>query len=285
MTDEARRRDHGRVWLFFGLVFLVSWGVGGLYLAFPRSLTATFGPFAYGSPAYYLAAWSPTLVALGLTLAFEGPAGLARLGRRLVQVTPLWALVPAFLILPAIALLLSLLMPRLGAWQVSPKDILIAAPLVLFTTAQIVTNSGPLGEELGWRGYALPRLLDRWSPVHAGTIVGLIWTLWHVPAFLFSGIMSTSLANLGVYMLGTIGLSLLMTWLFVRTGGSALLAGIIPHFVINGLGAVGAWQSRPAEVLSLAIVAAALLVLLARRNRSGAVDIDRSACLKPEGPD
>ncbi|OYX95464.1 MAG: CPBP family intramembrane metalloprotease, partial [Caulobacter sp. 35-67-4] len=168
MTGEASGRELRRVWFFLGLVFLISWGVGGLYLAFPAPLTAAFGPFAYGSPAYLLAACSPTLVALGLTLTFEGPAGLARLGRRLLQATPLWALALAFLALPVIALGLGLLAPRFGVWPVRPVDVLVATPLILFTTAHILTNSGPLGEELGWRGYALPRLLNRWPPLMAG---------------------------------------------------------------------------------------------------------------------
>lgn len=260
MIGEASRREFRRVWLFLGLVFLVSWGVGGLYLAFPAPLTAAFGPFAYGSPAYLLAACSPTLVALGLTLAFDGPGGVARLGRPLLQATPLWALALAFLTLPAIALGLSLLAPRFGAWPVRAADVLVATPLVLFTTAQILTNSGPLGEELGWRGYALPRLLDRWPPLVAGGMLGVIWTIWHIPAFLFSGIVATPLSDLGWYALGTVALSLLMTWLFMRARGSVLIAGIIPHFVINGLGAVGAWRTRPAEAMALTLLAMALFI-------------------------
>ncbi|WP_419319082.1 lysostaphin resistance A-like protein [Caulobacter sp. ErkDOM-E] len=260
MTGDASRREFRRVWLFLGLVFLISWGVGGLYLVFPAPLTAAFGPFAYGSAAYLLAACSPTLVAVGLTLAFEGPAGLARLGRRLLQTTPLWAVALAFLALPTIALALSLLAPPFGAWPVRPADVLVATPLILFTTAQILTNSGPLGEELGWRGYALPRLLDRWPPLIAGGALGVIWTIWHIPAFLFSGIVATPLSDLGWYALGTVALSLLMTWLFLRTRGSVLIAGIIPHFVINGLGVVGAWRTRPAEAIALALLAMALFV-------------------------
>jgi membrane protease YdiL (CAAX protease family) len=262
MTERAGREDFQRVWLFFALVFLISWGVGGIYLLFPKPLIAAFGPFAYGSPTYLLAACAPTLVALGLTLRFEGWPGLSRLARRLIQITPPWALTAAFLILPLIALALSLAAPRLGAWPVAPRDVLVAMPLLLFTTAQILTNSGPLGEELGWRGYALPRLLERWLPMTAGLVLGLVWTLWHVPAFLFSGIVNSSLANLGWYALGTVGLSLLMTWLFLRTRGSVLIAGIIPHFVINGLGAVGAWRTRPAEAVVLFVVAVALIAAL-----------------------
>jgi membrane protease YdiL (CAAX protease family) len=137
--------------------------------------------------------------------------------------------------------------------------VLVATPLVLLTTAQIVTNSGPLGEELGWRGYALPRLLARTSPLKAGLVLGLVWTLWHVPAFLFSGIIGSPLSNLPWYALGTVGLSLLMTALFVRTGGNVLVAGILPHFVINGLGATGAWASRPPEAAALAALGLALI--------------------------
>ncbi len=261
MRQRASREDFQGVWLFFALVFLISWGVGGVYLLFPHPLTDVFGPFIYGSPAYLLAACAPTLVGLGLTLAFEGPKGLAQLGQRLLLVRPAWALALAFLILPAIALSLSLLAPRFSPWPVRPGDVLVATPMILFTTAQILANSGPLGEELGWRGYALPRLLDRWPPLIAGGMLGLIWTIWHIPAFLFSGIVATPLSDLGWYALGTVALSLLMTWLFLRTRGSVLIAGIIPHFVINGLGAVGAWRARPAEAVTLALLTLALFVL------------------------
>lgn len=265
------RPDLRHVWLFLILTFAISWSVGGAYLAFPAMLTARFGPFAYGSPAYYLAAWAPTLSALILTLAFEGWRGLAGLLRPLIQLGSGWTMATAWLALPAIAAILCLVMPWFGAWPVEIRSVLVATPLVLFTTAQILTNSGPLGEELGWRGYALPRLLARWSPLRAGALLGLFWTLWHVPAFLFSGIIGSPLSNLGWYALGTIGLSLLMTALFVRTGGSVLIAGVIPHFVINGLGATGAWRARPAEAVALAILGLALVLFcrpMARKPQS-----------------
>jgi membrane protease YdiL (CAAX protease family) len=261
------------LWPFLLLTFAISWGVGGAYLLFPKPLTAAFGPFAYATPAFYLAACAPTLAAVILTLAREGPAGLMRLLRGLTLVTPLPMLALALLVLPLIALALCLAMPSIGPWPVSARQVLAATPLLLFTTAQVISNAGPLGEELGWRGYALPRLLERASPLMAGLILGLIWTAWHVPAFLFSGIVSSSWTNLPWYALGTIGLSLLMTALFIRTRGSVLIAGVIPHFVINGLGATGAWASRPAEALVLLAVGG-LFVLLPRqgareRKRSG----------------
>lgn len=253
-------REPGRLWPFLLLTFAISWGVGGAWLAFPKPLTAVLGPFAYATPAYFVAAWAPTLTALILTLVERGPGGLARLLGRLVRLGPPWTLAVAVLVLPIIALVLAWLMPTVGPWPVVPDQVLVATPLVLLTTAQIVTNSGPLGEELGWRGYALPRLLARTSPLKAGLILGLIWTVWHIPAFLFSGIVGSPLSNLPWYALGTVGLSLLMTALFVRTRGSVLVAGILPHFVINGLGATGAWASRPAEAMALAALGLVVLI-------------------------
>lgn len=240
--------------LFFALTFTITWGVGGLWLLFPDPLNALLGPFAYGSPAYLLAACAPSLVGFGLTFA-EGRASLVALLRRLLPGTAV-TLVVAVLALPAIALTLSLAMPR--GWPVKPDAVLVATPLLLLTTAQIVRNISPLGEEFGWRGYALPRMLERWSPLLAGTILGLVWTLWHVPAFLFSGIVVTPLADIGWYALGTTALSWLMTWLHVRGRGSLLVAGLIPHAVINAMGATGAWATRPAEAVALAIFSLAL---------------------------
>jgi membrane protease YdiL (CAAX protease family) len=242
----------GRLTPFFVLAFAVTWGVGGLWLLFPKPLTALFGPFAYGSPAYLVAACGPSLAGLALTFAEGGFKGLGAMLKRLLPGTAL-TLTIAVLALPAIALALSLFMP--GPWPVKPHDVLVATPLLLLTTAQVVSNVGPLGEEFGWRGYALPRLLKRWPPLAAGTILGLVWTLWHVPAFLFSDIVLTPLSDLGWYALGTVALSLLMTWLHVQGRGSLLVAGLIPHTIINALGATGAWRTRPAEAMALAILA------------------------------
>jgi len=136
---------------------------------------------------------------------------------------------------------------------------------LLFATPQILANTGPLGEELGWRGYALPRLLERQNALSAGLLLGLVWTVWHVPAFFISGVMGQSLQGFGWWALDTLALSLVMTWLFLRANGNVVVAGMIPHFVINGMGAVGAWLSRPPEAAGLAILAMFLVVLDRRR--------------------
>lgn len=80
--------------------------------------------------------------------------------------------------------------------------ILVSAPLTLFTTANIVIDPGPWGEETGWRGFALPRLLTRFPPSMAAIVLGVIWAIWHAPAFLVSGLRQSNY-NFGWFLIST----------------------------------------------------------------------------------
>ncbi|HEY5337413.1 MAG TPA: type II CAAX endopeptidase family protein [Rhizomicrobium sp.] len=253
-TDKNVHKSLREVWLFLALTFAISWGLGAAYLLFPGT-AALFGPMNATSAGFYIVGYAPTISAVTLSLAFGGFAGLKSLLARLVQPFRLAWLFVAALTFPLIALLLAAAMPLLDLhWPVRFHSILVTLPLVLFTTGQIVVNTGPLGEELGWRGYALPRLLERWNVVVCGLILGFFWTVWHIPAFFVPGAMAMSFANFGWWALDTFALSVFMAWLFVRAGGNIVIAGMIPHFVINGMGRVGAWVSRPEEAMSIALL-------------------------------
>ena len=102
---------------------------------------------------------------------------------------------------------------------------------------------GPLGEELGWRGYALPRLLGRFGPLGATLIIGVMWTFWHVPMMLwmpgasipdFMGLTTFSVA---VYLGHITAISAVMTMIYLRTGGSVLMA-VLAHLAFNTAGSV-----------------------------------------------
>jgi membrane protease YdiL (CAAX protease family) len=88
-----------------------------------------------------------------------------------------------------------------------------------------------VGEELGWRGYALPLLLEKRSAVTASLILGVLWGLWHLPTFLVPGTPQYGLP-LPAFLLLTVEYSILMTWLFLHTKGSVLLATLL-HGAIN----------------------------------------------------
>jgi membrane protease YdiL (CAAX protease family) len=250
-------------WIFFALTFAISWGVGAAFLLLRTTLEPLFGPLGPGNPAFYIVAYAPTLSALILAAAFGGGAGvqslLATLGRPFAMI---WLIVAIFLI-PAIALVLICILPIVGYtdWPVSIREIFVSVPAVLFGSWQLFKNTGPLGEELGWRGYALPRLLQKWNALSASLLLGFVWTLWHVPAFFLDGIMGQSFSGFLWWALDTFALTIVITWLYLRANRNVLVAGLVPHFIINGMGGVGAWLSRPVEAVALALVAVAIVML------------------------
>ncbi|MGL5816083.1 MAG: CPBP family intramembrane glutamic endopeptidase [Phycicoccus sp.] len=136
--------------------------------------------------------------------------------------------------------------------------------------------TGPLGEEPGWRGFALPRLLESNGPLRAVLLIGGMWTLWHVPAFVFpdwrDGIPLATFAV--VFLVDNITVSAVMLWLWYRTEGSVLLA-VVYHAASNASEgfATGALGLDPLERYGLNIAGYALLIavlVMANRRHRGA---------------
>jgi CAAX protease family protein len=129
-----------------------------------------------------------------------------------------------------------------------------------------------VGEELGWRGYALPQLLERWSALTSSLILGVLWGLWHLPTFLIPGTPQYGLP-LPAFVLLTIEYSVLLTWLYLHTNGSVLLATLC-HGAINlsqGLFLGDVEGARRYWLLTVTYGAAALvLAFVLRRRSSGA---------------
>lgn len=82
------------------------------------------------------------------------------------------------------------------------------------------------GEELGWRGYALPRLQARVHPLAASVILGLFWGLWHFDGLITGPATGYSLVEVLQFIAGTISASVIYTWLLNNTKGSVLIASI-----------------------------------------------------------
>ena len=108
----------------------------------------------------------------------------------------------------------------------------------LLAIANVALWGGGL-EEMGWRGFALPRLQTRHSPLIASLIVGLFWALWHTPEYLTGQYTSTSgtgpaaIAGILVrFTLYTPPLTVLFTWIYNRTGGNLLLV-VLAHTSFN----------------------------------------------------
>ena len=181
-----------------------------------------------GATLVLLGAWAPGLVAVALTAWTAGRGAVsALLGRILIADVPVRYYVFAVAYIPAVKLTAAVLhRVILGGWPRIDTGVLLMAPVA-------VAFSTPFqaGEEIGWRGYALPRLAAGLGLTGASLVLGLIWALWHLPQFYIAGGDSYHQPFL-VYTVTVAGLSVAFAWLYARSGGSLLLVMLL-HSAIN----------------------------------------------------
>jgi len=113
---------------------------------------------------------------------------------------------------------------------------LLANPATLPLTVFISFLSGPWSEEFGWRGYALDPLLKRLGIIGGSCVLGLVWGVWHLPLYFMAGTwhaeMGFGLSGFWTFLVWSIGLSLLITWVYLHTNRS-ILAALLLHFTAN----------------------------------------------------
>jgi CAAX protease family protein len=213
---------------FFLLTYIVSWT---LWIAAAAILRVANPPSAFlviASLLYLLGVFAPSLVALALTARADGRVGTLALLRRTVKwsVSARWY-VFAVTYMAAIKIAAALLLRiATGAWPAFGQE-------SVYIMAIAIPFSMPMkaGEEIGWRGYALPRLSSRLGLSSASVVVGVIWACWHLPFFFISGT-DKSGQSFPLYLLSVTALSVAMAWLYWRTNGSLLLT-MLMHAAIN----------------------------------------------------
>ena len=208
-----------------------------------------------------------------MTGVTEGRAGVHRFLRRLV----LWRVGIGWYLfvlvgIPAILVLSVIVLP--GALA-SFQGLATLAPLtLLFLAVYGFFLSGPLAEEPGWRGFALPRLQALHGPLIGSLILGVLWALWHLPLF-FTPWNELTTFNLVVYVLATSCLTIIYTWAFNNTKGSVFIA-ILLHWSFD-LSTLIVAPLFPAPVVlkyGLLVIlpsfgAVALLIIALTRGRLG----------------
>ena len=195
---------------FFVLAYALTWWVYPLLSISP--LIGLFGLFG------------PALAAIIVTAATEGRSGVrALLGRTVRWRVPLpWYLVA--LGLPAVLALLAAGLSML----LGPTTAITLGRLSVLDFVLVVLV---VGEELGWRGYALPKLGEKRSPLIASVIIGVLWGLWHLPTFFIPGTPQFDQPVIP-YLVMTTAYSILLSWIFLHTRGSVLIATLF-HGAIN----------------------------------------------------
>jgi membrane protease YdiL (CAAX protease family) len=254
---------------FFLLAFAWTWLTALLMMVAPDWVDRTIGPIGPRNPLFTIAVYGPSIAAIAVTAFTQGGAGVAALLRKLV----LWRFHPGYYIAVLVGVpVLAAIAGHLGEWMMgipsAPHIAAIPGWLKVLPIA-LVLDPGPLGEELGWRGFALPRMVRRFGAPLASGMLGLIWGVWHYPAFKVPGMPQNAL-NFPLFLVATIVLSIIAAWLVLRTRGSVLIA-VLFHLAVNT--SLGAFQPPFSMfVLVLALWAGAIL-LLDRRFRTSEIPV------------
>lgn len=220
-----------------------------------------------------LRGYGPTVAAVLTAWWAAGRGGLRELATRLTHWRVGWRVYALAILVPAAV---TATVAVLVGWranldwtvgEVRPGRLV----LIFFVFALI---DGPLGEEVGWRGYLLPRLLEIVRPVPASVAIGLVWFVWHLPLYAADGSRTLDLTFLLLYAALNVAYAVLHTWLFLRAGGSALPA-VVFHTAGNYFVFL-AWTLFPAlhevpgvrgwQVGALSLLAVAAAFDLRRRS-------------------
>jgi len=263
MGETGRIRLRYEIVLFFVTTILLTWLLWlpafliqnrGVPMRLPYSFFITVGTFAPSAAGFFF------------TYMFGGKADVRLLVHSLLNMRiDIKRLLSVFLALPVVSavscLVLYLSGGTLPPMQFPPWFIPIAFVYIL-------VFMGPLGEEAGWRGFALNKMLGYLSPLKAAVLLGVIWSFWHLPLFFINGTTQNALASFGSipavlgYSLYTVMISVLITLLYIMSNGS-VFGSILLHTVGNlSLGVVPFVFSRDGAVillLTLCIVVSAIL--------------------------
>jgi uncharacterized protein len=171
-----------------------------------------------------LGLFGPLLGALVVVVALHGKEGLNRLWSRFAVQGRHVKWLAAALGLPLFLLIPMWLVERYAGFR---------TPLALgpITAISLALAFLVVGEEVGWRGFALPHLLERWPALVSGIGVGVVWALWHLPNFFLPGFPHQGLP-FAAFLVLVVAYSILFTWLHLRTGGNLSVA-VVFHAALN----------------------------------------------------
>lgn len=253
-----------RLAVFFALALAISWSVWAPMAV--RTMSGRAAPV--GSPLNALAVWSPAIAAVIALLVAREKGGIDRLFAKLKRwdASPGWYL--AALLYPAAIWCTAFGIDRLMG-RSYPATFLAFAHLFkpeqsyMVVVALVFVLPNTLGEELGWRGFALPELLRVRGPLTASLVLGILWAVWHLPMWLMYGKTGLPLAASVVW---TVAIAVIFTRIYIGSGNRLPLAWLF-HASLTATGyLLSSIPTYTDEMLHLAVaVIAGIALALAHR--------------------
>ncbi len=208
-------------------------------------------PMEAWSPVWFLNVFSPTIGAVLVAWVNGGAAEVKHLlaGFTIWKVGIRWYLAAAFMLLGPLAI--ALVYIALGN---PPNGLQPGVTMtILLGTVFVQLFSGPLSEEAGWRGFALPRLEARYNALVSSLILGVLWTFWHLPLFFLVGAAQRGIP-FPIYLVLIATLTIYLTWLYNNTHGSLLITTLAhASFNLTGVFITGLISLMPAMVFYVTV--------------------------------
>jgi len=260
-TKNSSWLNRNSLWLYFVLAYAISWSCMIPVALSAQGLVKWQVPYAF----YYLASFGPMLSALLITGKTEGTAGIRRLLGRLL----IWRVGSGYLaftlLAPFALFVLAVILNRLvlGSWPdlslLGRADYLpYLGPLGVFGVWLLTYG---LGEEVGWRGFALPHLQRNRSAGNATLILAIVWACWHLPAIFFRDTyVDMGILAFPMLLISIIFAAAVFTWLYNSTGGSLLMV-VLFHAIFNWLSVSEAGGQFSAILMSVPVILWSIFVM------------------------
>jgi len=240
---------------FLIITFGIAWTILGLFIFLPEKMTGIFGEISGDHSLFFLAVYAPAIAAITIIIYKGRVRGLKLyLSRLLIWRSSLSWYAFLFLGIPLIFIAGSLIKGNLST---DPFPFSTVSAFLLATFFAII--KGPV-EEFGWRGLVLPLLQRKLTPFWAGLILGVIWGVWHLPAFLMSGTQQSEW-SFAPFFFGCVSLSIIVTPLFNQSNGSILLTAFFHFMMMNPIFP----DAQPYDTYII-IVIAAIIVWVNRKT-------------------
>lgn len=232
---------------FFVATFAMTWScyAAGFWL---RGSTGSDSPLLFVAHGILLlGVFAPAIVALSFTALDRGRTGLRVLLESIVpsRVGVGWFIFAAGFFLAIKLMAAAILRLLVGTWPAFGTE-----PWYLMAVALLFSTPVQAGEELGWRGYALPRMAALMGLGPASVVLGVVWAAWHLPLF-FVPVGDTFHQSFPVYLLQVTAMSVVMAWLYWRTGGALLLVMLLHAAANNTKDVVPSALAEPTTVWTL----------------------------------
>ncbi len=237
---------------FYAVTFLVSWGYW-----IPVAVSG-------GGISHFPGLLGPMVAAFVVSAILDGSRGVRELtGRMLRWRVPLrWYMVALLPLVGAVLALGALWLIEGSLPTFEELSTMSGLPSFgWFAVLVMVLLINGYGEEVGWRGFAWPRLRQRHSMSRAALFLAIPWAVWHLPTFwIDTGLRGFEVAVIPGWLVGLVAGAVVLGWLYEQSGSSLLIVALF-HASLNMASATTGTEGVPAIGVSIMIIAASIVIL------------------------